>query len=62
MVDSDGPTLPERLSPDEWDALSQAMSDRGTPGVITARMRPWYVALMLGVLPAWSGTDGRAGR
>ena len=51
MVDPDGPTLPERLEPAEWDALAQAMSDRGTPGVIAARMRPWYVALMLGVSP-----------
>ena len=61
MVDPDGPTLPERLSPDEWDALSQAMSDRGTPGVITARMRPWYVALMLGVSPCMVRTMAEQG-
>ncbi|TNH40223.1 TraB/GumN family protein [Paracoccus haeundaensis] len=61
MVDPDGPTLPERLSPDEWDALSQAMLDRGTPGVITARMRPWYVALMLGVSPCMVRTMAEQG-
>lgn len=51
MVDPDGPTLPERLSEAEWRALSTAMSDRGTPPVIASRMRPWYVALMLGISP-----------
>lgn len=51
MVDPTGPTLPERLRPAEWSALSQAMSDRGTPAVIVARMRPWYVAMMLGISP-----------
>nr|WP_111298848.1 TraB/GumN family protein [Paracoccus saliphilus] len=51
MVDPTGPTLPERLSPPEWQALSQAMVDRGTPAVIVSRMRPWYVAMMLGISP-----------
>lgn len=51
MVDPTGPTLPERLSPPEWQALSQAMSDRGTPAVLVSRMRPWYVAMMLGISP-----------
>ncbi|WP_378943542.1 TraB/GumN family protein [Paracoccus sp. R86501] len=51
MVDADGPTLPERLSPDEWQQLSDAMSDRGSPAVITSRLRPWYVSMMLGISP-----------
>lgn len=61
MVDPDGPTLPERLSPEEWQTLSQAMSERGTPAVITARMRPWYVALMLGISPCMVRTMAEAG-
>ena len=61
MVDPDGPTLPERLSPEEWQALSQAMSERGTPGVITARLRPWYVALMLGISPCMVRTMAETG-
>lgn len=51
MVDQSGSTLPERLSDQEWTALSEAMAERGTPSVITARMRPWYVAMMLGISP-----------
>ena len=39
MVSQTGATLPERLSDAEWQALSEAMADRGTPAVITARMR-----------------------
>lgn len=51
MVNGDGPTLPERLTQPEWDTLSQAMVERGTPAVVTAKLRPWYVAMMLGVSP-----------
>lgn len=62
MVAVEGPTLPERLSPREWQTLSEAMAARGTPAVVTAKLRPWYVALMLGVSPcmldaARSGDD-----
>ncbi|TJZ94084.1 TraB/GumN family protein [Paracoccus gahaiensis] len=61
MVDPDGPTLPERLSTPEWQALAAAMSDRGTPAVIAAKMRPWYVAMMLGVSPCMVRTMAETG-
>lgn len=51
VVDAQGPTLPERLDPAEWQTLSQAMAERGSPAIMTARLRPWYVALMLGISP-----------
>lgn len=51
MVDPTGPTLPERLDDREWALLSDAMTERGTPAVVTSRLRPWYVAMMLGVSP-----------
>lgn len=51
MVNATGPTLAERLSDAEWSLLSQAMTDRGTPAVVTSKLRPWYVAMMLGVSP-----------
>lgn len=50
-VITDGPTLPERLTPGEWRTLSDAMAARGTPPVITAKLRPWYVSMMLGISP-----------
>lgn len=51
MVDASGATLPERLSDGEWRQLSQAMSARGTPAVVAAKLRPWYVSMMLGISP-----------
>lgn len=64
MADPDGATLPERLSKAEWALLSEAMADRGVPAPAAARLRPWYVAVMLGVSPcmmrqiAESGAQG----
>ncbi|CAM3025539.1 hypothetical protein SAMN04488021_10385 [Paracoccus aminovorans] len=51
ILDATGPTLPERLDAQEWKALSQALDERGLPAVIASRLRPWYVAVMLGISP-----------
>ncbi|MCZ0963306.1 TraB/GumN family protein [Paracoccus benzoatiresistens] len=51
MVDATGPTLPERLDDKDWRRLSDAMAKRGTPAVVTSKLRPWYVAMMLGISP-----------
>lgn len=51
MVDASGPTLPERLPPEQWQALGQAMEARGIPAIMVSRMRPWYVATVLGLSP-----------
>ena len=51
MVDATGPTLPERLSAEEWADLSAAMAERGMPAIMVSRMRPWYVSMMLGISP-----------
>lgn len=64
LVDADGPTLPERLSKPEWQALSAALEARGLPAVVSSRLRPWYVAVMLGVSPCMMRSvkdQGRAG-
>ncbi|MDO5613229.1 MAG: TraB/GumN family protein [Paracoccus sp. (in: a-proteobacteria)] len=61
MVDADGPTLPERLSDDEWDTLSSAMAERGMPAIMTAKLRPWYVSLMLGISPCMMATFAESG-
>lgn len=58
----DGPTLPERLSGEEWDILSDAMDDRGIPAFLAAKMQPWYVSMMLGISPCMirtAATDGK---
>lgn len=51
MVDATGPTLPERMGQAEWQALADAMAERGLPAIMVSRMRPWYVAMMLGLSP-----------
>lgn len=51
MIDAQGPTLPERMDDEEWTKLSDAMAQRGVPAVMVSRMRPWYIAMMLGISP-----------
>jgi uncharacterized protein YbaP (TraB family) len=51
IMDAKGPTLPERMSAAEWSALWQAMQARGMPAVVTSRLRPWYVSVVLAVSP-----------
>lgn len=47
----EGATLPERMAPEDWDRLAGAMDARGIPAFVASRMRPWYVAMMLGMSP-----------
>lgn len=51
MTDPDGPGLDRRLSPRDWQRLSAAMAARGVPPKVSVRLRPWYLATMLGVSP-----------
>jgi uncharacterized protein YbaP (TraB family) len=51
MFITDGPTLPERLPEDEWQALVKELSTRGIPGFMASKMQPWYVSLMLSIPP-----------
>lgn len=51
MTITDGPTLPELLPEDEWQALSAAMSARGIPGFMSAKIQPWFLSMMLGIAP-----------
>lgn len=51
MMDADGPTLPERLGPADWAAVAAAVEERGMPSVLASRLRPWYVAMLLGISP-----------
>ncbi|WP_372609437.1 TraB/GumN family protein [Aquicoccus sp.] len=67
---ADGPTLPERLEEDEWQELRQQMAARGFPAFMTAKMRPVFVSMMLGLSPCGlkqqqsgaKGIDGRLAR
>jgi uncharacterized protein YbaP (TraB family) len=47
----DGPTLPEALPPETWDRLKQALSARGVPPFMGAKMQPAYLSMLLGIPP-----------
>ncbi|WP_456391127.1 TraB/GumN family protein [Profundibacter sp.] len=51
MFITDGPTLPDRLSPADWQHLSDEMSARGIPGFMASKMQPWFVSMMLAIPP-----------
>jgi uncharacterized protein len=51
MFTTDGPTLPESLPPETWEALKQALRDRAIPPFMAARMQPAYLSMILGVPP-----------
>ncbi len=61
MTITDGPTLPELLPEDEWQALSAAMSARGIPGFMAAKFQPWFLSMMLGI-PACDMPRAATGR
>ena len=47
MMIEDGPTLIDLLPEEEWTTLSAALSKRGVPGFMAAKMQPWFVTIML---------------
>ena len=51
IVNTDGPTLPEVLSPPDWQRLRDAASARGVPSFMVAKFRPWYVSVLLAMPP-----------
>ncbi|GGE18805.1 hypothetical protein SAMN05421774_105183 [Gemmobacter megaterium] len=51
MFATAGPTLAEQLSEADWQLIAAEMRLRGIPTVIASRLRPWYVAMMLGIPP-----------
>jgi uncharacterized protein YbaP (TraB family) len=51
MVKTEGPTLPERLSPELWDKLSEAVRARGMPPFMAAKLQPWYLSMILSIPP-----------
>ena len=61
MTITDGPTLPELLPENEWQALSAAMTARGIPGFMAAKFQPWFLSMMLGI-PACDMPRAATGR
>ncbi len=46
-----GPTLIDLMAEEDWAALSATLADRGIPGWMAAKLRPWFLSMMLGIPP-----------
>ncbi len=44
-------TLPDLMPEEDWQQLAAAMRQRGMPPFMGARMRPWYVSMLLAIPP-----------
>jgi len=51
IFNTTGPTLPEQLPEEDWQALMKLLSERGIPAVIAAKMKPAFLAVTLAVPP-----------
>jgi uncharacterized protein len=56
MLIMSGPTLLEQLPPDDWKALSEAMTARQIPPFMVAKFKPWYITVMLSIPPCAMAT------
>ncbi|WP_342077210.1 TraB/GumN family protein [Yoonia sp. SS1-5] len=48
---TEGPTLPELLDDETWEAIADAASARSIPGFMASKMQPWYLSMMLSIPP-----------
>ncbi len=50
-------SLPELLSEEDWNKMSDALSARGLPPFMAARFQPWYVSILLAIPPCATAQD-----
>lgn len=65
VFDLDGPPLSKSLAPETWKTVASEIERRGIPSPTAAKMRPWYLSMILGFAPcsleitaARGGPDG----
>ncbi|WP_264210482.1 TraB/GumN family protein [Leisingera thetidis] len=51
MLITEGPTLIDRLPPQEWESLAAKARQHGVRPWMAAKMRPWFLALSMAVPP-----------
>ncbi|UWQ78147.1 TraB/GumN family protein [Leisingera sp. S132] len=51
MLITEGPSLIDRLPPQEWEELAAIIRNHGMPVWMAAKMRPWFLALSLAFPP-----------
>lgn len=52
---TEGPTLVDLLTQDQWDMVTQHLADLGIPGFMAAQFQPWYLSLTLAIPPCAIG-------
>ncbi|MBY6139094.1 TraB/GumN family protein [Leisingera daeponensis] len=53
---TDGPSLIDRLEPQEWQSLAETARANGVAPWMAAKMRPWFLAVSLAVPPCLRGS------
>lgn len=51
MLITEGPSLIDRLPPEEWDELADTVRSQGIPPWMAAKMRPWFLAVSMAIPP-----------
>lgn len=51
VVITSGPTLIDLMPEESWGALTAMLSERGIPGWMAAKLRPWFLSVLLAVPP-----------
>lgn len=44
---TEGPTLIDRMPPEDWAKLKKMAQDAGIPGFLAAKMKPWFLAMSM---------------
>jgi len=52
---TDGPTLIDILSDEEWARVTDRLADIGIPGFLAAKFQPWYLSMTLAIPPCALG-------
>lgn len=48
---TEGPTLIDMLTPEEWAAVTEKLNSLGVPGFMAAKFKPWYLSMTLAIPP-----------
>lgn len=51
MLNLTGPTIPELMSQQDWEKLTEALDRRGVPAFMAAKFKPWYLTMLLSIPP-----------
>jgi uncharacterized protein YbaP (TraB family) len=48
---TEGPTLIDLLSPEDWNAVSDRLKALGVPSFLAAKFQPWYLSMTIAIPP-----------